>query len=295
MGQFLKHHPHFRGMVLALAGYLLFSLNDALRKYLIQEYDLFTILFWASLFGLVIMLCFSGYLGGLKQTLTTKKPGLHFLRSCVVVTNFALATYSFGHLPLVDAYTLIFVSPFIVALWSALFFKEHLSRSMILVVIIGFCGVLVALRPGFSSILPAHITALGVALFYSTSMMLNKYLGKTETKLSLAFFPAIGVMLVAVFVTGGVPEVPSLDRLWLFVVSGGWQIGGLLLMSLAFVLTPGGLLAPLHYSQIFWGLVIGILAFGDIPDVFTGLGAAIIVGAGLYLLHSEKNKSAVGQ
>lgn len=295
MWNFLKNHPHFQGIIFTLSGYFLFSANDALRKYLMQDYDVFTILFWYNSFSLIILLFLSHRLGGLKKTLRTKKLFLHVVRAGISVISVSCAIYAFGHLPLVDAYTLIFVSPFIVALISALFFKERLSVSSVLIILLGFSGVLIALRPGFSVIAPAHIAALGVAVFYSLAMLLSKPLGAAETKMSLAFYPALAAIIFALVMMGGWPDLPANGDWMLFVVSGVLQAGSMLLMSLAFASVPGALLAPLHYSQIFWGLLIGLVVFGDVPDIYTALGTTVIIGAGLYLLHSEKRKSAVGQ
>lgn len=283
-----------RGVLLCLMGYACFSINDALRKYLVQNgYDVFTITFWASFFALAGMLSIAGKLGGLRETFRTKQPRVHFIRSLFMAINMTLAVYAFGHLPMVDAYTLIFLSPFVVALFSFLIFGEPLSIARVIAIIVGFAGVLIVLQPGLSVITWGHAAALGVAFFYSFVFLLAKKLGLEETKLSLSLFPYLALFGLSLIMTKAMPTIPTLPDFCLFLLIGILSIVAMTAMSLAFATTPGALLGPLHYTQLLWGVLLGFFVFGDVPGGFTILGAAVIIAAGLYLLWQEgKNVTA---
>lgn len=293
MKNLLSAHPTLKGAVLCLLGYFLFSASDAIGKQLVVQYDVWTILFWSGIISLLLMIPFSGFLGGVGTTLRTKRMKLHLLRGVVTFASSSLAVYAFGHLPMVDAYTLIFMSPFVVVLIAAAMFGEKPNAAQILCIVSGFVGIVIAMRPGFEEVTLGSWAALGVSFLYSVSMLLAKPLGLTETRLSLAFYPTIGSIIGGLIMLHGVVVMPDMADLPFFVARGAILFGGTLAMSLAFSMISGGLLAPLHYSQLIWGLLIGLVFFGDFPDLLTMFGATIIVVSGLVLLRSEQRKRAM--
>lgn len=283
------YQPHVRGIILCLAGYFLFSASDAIGKHLVaSSYKVMDVMFWGGLISLCLMGIFSKKLGGFSKTFRTRKLSIHLLRGFLSFVNSSLAVYAFGALPMVDAYTLIFLAPFVVALLSFFFFGEELRRVQILCICAGFCGVLVAMRPGFETISMGNWAAIGVALSYSVLFILVKPLGATETRLSLAFYPSLGMTLGALVALGFAPALPHLTDFSFFFLRGITQFVGVLFMSIAFSLTAGPTLAPLHYSQLLWGLLIGFFFFGNVPDIWIISGAAIVVSSGLFLLHSRR-------
>lgn len=290
-----RHNMETLAILLALIAYALYSFNDAIRKELVVEgYDIFQILFWGNLVAVVVFLIISPKLGGLKETFRTKKWKWHFLRSCIIVVTFASATYAFGYLPMVDAYTIIFVAPFVTILFSWLLFKEQPSPMVMLTTVLGFVGVLVALNPAFTDFILAHFAAIVVALASSANKIITKKLGETETKLSLSLFPCLMVVAISwIMMDGMLPQLPQdvSDYPW-FALSGLYQGAGVLLMAIALTLAPLSWVASMHYTQLVWGAVLGFFVFAEIPQLNMVVGCVLVAVAGLWqLVLSRKVKA----
>lgn len=282
--------PRIKAVLLCTLAYVLFTINDSLRKYLVGEgYDIFSILLWSEFSGLVVACTLAKYLGGFKRTLQTQKRIIHLFRALSVIITISLAIYAFGNLPMVDTYTIIFTSPLIIAIVSKAVFKEALPLNSILVILTGFVGVIVAFNPAFEAITLAHFAALGVAVFHSANLLFSKALGNTETKLSFILFQSSMAVIASLILLKLSPTIPQMAHLHFFILGGISQVIGTISVSLAFANAPGAILAPIHYSQLVWGALIGFTVFGDIPNSNIILGAAIIVLAGLYLIRHTKN------
>lgn len=124
--------------------------------------------------------------------------------------------------------------------------------------------------------------------FVSALNLLARPLDAHETILSLAFYPNLINTLVLVPLTLVDPVIPPLSHLVLFVLTGAMLTLGLVGVASSFRYARHAVAAPLHYSQIVWGVAIGYAVFGDVPDLRTLIGAGIIIASGIYLIESER-------
>lgn len=280
------------GIVCAIAGYFLFSAGDAMSKHMRQfDYPAVQISFQYSTTAVLCLCLFSGWLGGLKKTLGTKRKGMHLLRGFLAAPTQALNFYAFSKMPMANVYAVIFLAPFLTAALAAIFLKEKVSPARWLLIAVGFIGVIIAMRPnvyGFS--LPV-LAVLVTAVFNSLRNVTVPMLGPQETPLSLALFPASAVALATSIPALIFGKLPTLAHLGMLSAGGLMYASGLLLTCLAFRFAAAALASPFHYTQIFWAVLAGMFFFGDWPDVWTLGGALIIILCGIALTTTHSKGS----
>jgi drug/metabolite transporter (DMT)-like permease len=291
----LFKNPASLGIAFSIAGYFLFSAGDVMSKYMRQfEYSSAQISFQYSTTAVLVLCLFSPWLGGLGETLRTKRKGLHTLRGFMAAPTQALNFFAFSKMPMANAYAVIFMAPFLTAALAALFLKEKVTPFRWLLIAAGFIGVLIAMRPnvyGFS--LPV-LAVLVTAVFNSVRNVTVPMLGPQETPLSLALFPATAVAIATstpALMTG---QLPSLQHLALLSAGGLMYASGLLLTCLAFRFAPAALASPFHYTQIFWAVLAGQMFFGDRPDFWTIMGSIVIIICGIALTVSHHRREGAG-
>ena len=124
-----------KGILLALLGFSLLSFGDATIKYLSSYYSTYSLVLYNSVFGLLLLLLLSPWLGGIKNTLKDKRKSLHLLRGVLVFVQLSLIVYAFSHLPLAKAYAIAFIAPMFSALLAIPLLKDKLSLKHVLIIL----------------------------------------------------------------------------------------------------------------------------------------------------------------
>lgn len=285
----LKGDRRVAAVGLAVAGFALFSVGDAFVKHLSAGYPVPQLFFFNALFALIPILVLARRDGGRRQ-LATRRPLVQLIRGVLGMTVGLGAFHAFSHLPMADVYAILFAAPLLTAGVSALFFGEKLDGAGWLAVLAGFGGVLITLRPSGDSYDTDALAALIAAAAFTGSGLVIRHWGREETPAS---FPFYGCLLGVVTMGAVLPFVfvpPTFQDLVLFLVGGLCAGSGLCCMLNAFRLAPAPLVAPYHYSQMIWGVIAGLLVFGDEPTPAMALGSAIIIACGLYLLLRERRR-----
>lgn len=262
-------------------------------KILGARHSVFFTGFYVDATGLALTALYALFTGGVKKHLRTSRLPLHILRGLVMTGTYFLFIYTLQHLPLASAYTLIFAAPFLTALLAVPAHKEKVSRHCWIAIGLGFAGVLIAQRPGLESFTLPAAAGLLAALCFAVSNLLVKPMEKTETPLSFAFYGiAISVPFGAgiLYFTGGLAP-PPVEDIGFFLGAGASMFAGMVLIVRAFAMAPAALAAPFQYTQIVWGAALGYLVFGDVPELWTYTGAAVIIAGGLYLIYGERVKN----
>lgn len=283
-----------QGMFLSLLGFSLFAIGDVFIKFLADDgFKPAEIAFFLNLFYLPFLLLLSPVIGGIKATLRTEKLWLHILRALLGVAIFIINVNAFQKLGLSLSYTLMFVAPFFAAFMSAIFLKNKIHLHRWTAIILGFTGVLIVLRPGVVPMEPAAIAVIFGALLIAVNHLLVRQIGEDEPLMAFSLFGCI--IAVQVFAVlnfwDGEAKIPE-GRDWLyFTIIATFHMGGILATSRAFSIADTAIVAPFHYVQLLWGTLFGILIFSTVPDIWTGLGALVIVFSGVYLIYREHVKN----
>ncbi len=278
-----------RAMTLAAIGFSCYSFGDVFIKMAADHYKPEQIGLWSSFCWLPIILAFSPKIGGLGNTLRSKKIPMHLLRSLLGMISFYFMTMGFKELGMATSYTLIFIAPFIATIFAVLFLGEQIHKYRWTAIAVGFSGVLVVLRPG---LIPLDWHALGIlfgAVCYAYSTIVIRKIGENEPLLGFSLYNVllyVGVFSATLAVTGQ-EMLPAPEHMWFFPCVAVCHVMGNFSVSTAFRSGETSSVAPFHYVQLVWGVMFGFLIFGQVIDIWTALGGAIIVGSGIYMIHRE--------
>jgi drug/metabolite transporter (DMT)-like permease len=273
------------GIALMLMSVWMFSFGDALGKYIVATYSVGQLMLLRACAALVLLA--PSIWRRRAEFRRLERPWLQLLRvvlSTLEVAAFFLATV---YLPLADVVTYYLATPIFVTALSAVVLREQVGWRRWSAILIGFCGVLIALRPSAQSVTWPAMIALAGCLAFSWLMLITRSLRATsDIVLASAQFMAT---LVFGFVTAPLGWVtPTWNSLVLFFAGGAISVCALLCVNRSLKLAPASTVVPYQYTMIIWAVMFGYLVFGDVPSLPTALGAVIIIGAGLYIFLRER-------
>jgi drug/metabolite transporter (DMT)-like permease len=276
------------GIGLMLAGIALFSLNDALGKWLLATYSVGELLLVRSVTALVLLAPFVQR-AGIAAFTRAPRPKLQALRILLSTFEVAMFFWAVSYLPLADTVTFYLAGPIYVTALSVVLLGEEVGWRRWTAVLIGFAGVLLALRPSAASLtLPAIIALVG-SMIFALLMIATRLLRDTSNTVLVAGQLA-GTLLFGAVVAPFAWVTPSLGDLGLLSLFGVVSIIALACVNRALKLAPASIVVPYQYTIIVWAVVLGLLVFGDRPDAFTLGGAAVIIIAGLYIFWREQRQ-----
>ncbi len=289
-----KNTSYLKEILMAFTGFSLWTFSDVCVRYL-SNYPTVLIAFLSSLLSVVIFCILSPHLGGFKATFTKPQLKLRIFRGLLISVSGFLSFVAFTNLDLTKAYALIFISPFIVKILSVIIMGEKISLKAWLVTTLGFSGVLVILRPGLIPIDIGSAAALGLAAFFSIGYVLTRYIDdENQTLLSMAFFQylflCLGMAVPAFYAYQEMGADLSFGAIHyvLFPFMSLAAISGSIIVAKAFSTAPSAVIAPIHYVQILWGAALSALIFNEYPDIWTIIGGAVIVVAGIIFIHLNR-------
>jgi S-adenosylmethionine uptake transporter len=229
-----------------------------------------------------------------RKTFRTNKPGLMFIRAALSQVSTFTNLLAFPHIKLTTFYTLVFTSPFWVALIAAYFFKDKMDKHRLLVILFGFCVILFIFHPGGSLFNGWALMILLGAFAYSWQLLVVRKIGSGESRAFMYMCGALMSVVIGLPLLGDHYVPLTLDEWALLMGMGFIGTVGLLCISYAFQEAPSAAaVAPYHYTQIIWGALLGYYLFSEIPNAETMGGAVLLILAGLYLMRHETRKAAL--
>jgi drug/metabolite transporter (DMT)-like permease len=269
-------------MLILASGFLLAS-HDGLSKYLTQIYPVFFIV-WARYLAQTVMMTvmFAPRMG--KRLITTQRPKLQAARAmCLVgVSVFIFSALMF--IPLGEATAVIFLSPVVVILISALVLKEKISPSVWVSVAGGLLGVMIIVRPGGDLFTPAILLPVAAAICFGTYHVLTRRLSGIDHPVASNYISSIiGTLVMSAFLPW-VWVVPSWEHIFAIVSLAALAMCGHLCLTSAYHHASAATLAPFTYAQIIFAALLGMLIFGHVPDWGGMLGMAVIIISGVSLV-----------
>ena len=283
-----------RGILLVVAAYILMTLGDVAGKWALLPAGLAAVMVGRGVFGCATLAGLAVAEGGLRR-LRPVRWHLVLLRSVLhsfVSVSFYLA---WEVVPLADTYAIAFTAPLLMTVLAVPMLGERLRWRRILSTLLGFCGVLVMVRPGSTLWTPALLVLAPGILAMAVTRIMTRQLSTTETPECIAFWllaahvPA--GLLMAAFGWPGLHAVPPAILLALALL-GALNAAAHWMMARAYALAPVSALAPYEYTMLIWGGIAGWVVFAEVPAGTTLAGAAIVAAAGLYNLYRERARRA---
>jgi drug/metabolite transporter (DMT)-like permease len=219
--------------------------------------------------------------------------GLHLLRAALAVLMLWGFLWALARSSMADTYAVFMCAPLLVVLVASLLLGEKVGLHHWLAILAGLGGVFVMLKPsieGFASL--AGLATLGSALAYAVIVVLVRVLARTDTTASMVFWYLLMLSLgaAAIAAPGWVP-IGAADWPWIAAIGlTGWA--GQHLITEAFRLAPASLVAPYEYTALVWAVGLDWAIWQALPGARMLTGSAIVVAAGLYLLHRERMREA---
>ena len=274
------------GIGLMLLGVFMFSFGDALGKYLVATYAVGQLLWLRACAALFVL---SPLIWRRREEFVRmERPWRQLVRvilSTLEVAAFFLATV---YLPLADVTTYYLACPIFVTALSAIVLREQVGWRRWTAILVGFCGVLIALRPSAQTISWPAMIALGGSLSFSILMLITRSLRATPD-IVMASSQFVGTFLLGALMSPFGWVTPSAGSLAMFAAAGCISVTALFCVNRSLKLAPASVVVPYQYSMIVWAVMFGITVFGDAPKPATVIGAAIIICAGLYIFLRERS------
>jgi len=279
------------GTTLMLAAMLLVPFIDGIAKYLSTHYSLIQVVWARYFFHLLLMLPITWYYHDVHSLRPIIHP-LQLLRGSFLLGSTGFFFAALAYMPIADALALVFVSPFVVTLLSALVLGETVGQRRWTAVAIGFIGALIIIRPGLGVFSWASLLALGAGICYALYIVTTRQLASTGTPplISLTATGLIGVIVMSGLLPLGWQPPSATDWLWMAAM-GIIAASGHFLITKSLQHAPAAQLAPLSYSEIIMATIIGYWVFGDFPDGWTWLGIAVIISSGIYISWRERRQA----
>ncbi len=275
-----------RAVLLMVTGCLLFSIMGALVKLLGQRLDSFQIAFFRCFFGFIAFLPFVLLKKGRRAFRTTHFYG-HFLRAAIGVAAIIAGFYATTRLPLTDSTAISFTAPLFMILTAIFLLGEKVRWRRGLATVAGFIGVLVMVRPDSGTLDVAAMVGLFAAFLAALSTTLIKRLSTTEAALTiLVYFGLFSSILTAIPAYFVWHPLTGDDFAQLALVGALGAVGQFCQVR-AYAAGELMAVAPIDYSRLVFAGIMGFLLFAELPDRYTLVGAAIIVGSTLYIAYRE--------
>lgn len=276
-----------QGIVLMLLAVGLFSLMDALVKWLGQSYPTMQIVFFRSLFAFVPLAFLIHRMGGLRIAMRVVSARGHLLRCLCGAAAMSLFFYSYAHMKLADAIAIGFAAPIFITALSVPMLGEKVGLRRWSACLVGFAGVLVMVKPGSGVFETAALVALLATLFYALAVIYVRRLSRTDSNVSIVFwFTLSTTLLSALFLPFQWVTPQGWD--WALLITVG-LMGGVaqIAMTKAFRLAEVSVVMPFEYSAMFWAALAGWLVWRELPGMNIWIGCLLVVASGLYILFRE--------
>ena len=273
------------GIALMLAGVFMFSFGDALGKFIVATYSVGQFMLLRACAALALI--GPSMWRTRAEFARVERPWLQVVRIVLSTLEIAAFFLAVVYLPLADVTTYYLATPIFVTALSAIVLREHVGWRRWSAILIGFCGVLIALHPSAQTVTWPAMIALAGSLAFSWLMLITRSLRATPD-IVLASAQFLGTLVFGIVVAPFGWITPTWAHLGFFFAAGAISVCALFCVNRSLKLAPASIVAPYQYSMIIWAVMFGYLVFGDVPQAHTALGAAIIIAAGLYIFLRER-------
>ncbi len=284
----MPRNSNLSGILIMLLAVATFALMDAGLKLLTPHYPAVQVAALRGAASIPFVLVWVAATVGLRDVLRVRWP-LHLLRGVLSVVMMVAFVYAISSMPLTTAYTLFFIAPLLITALSVPILGEKVGPRRWTAIVVGLVGVVVVLRPTGEGLLSlAGLAVLGAAGGYAVSAITVRVLSRTDSTQSMVFW-MVTLLALGAGALAWPNWVPIRAQDWLLIAGvGAAGAVGQYAITEAFSRGEASVIAPFEYTALAWGLALDLALWGVLPDAVTWVGAAIIVGSGLYLIRRER-------
>lgn len=299
------------GIICLIGGLFLYSIQDMVIRTMSDQYSLLQIMWIRAFVSLLLLLAIVRITHGWKG-LADSRRSVMLLRGVLGALAYVAYYLAIVSMPLAEAVAIVFISPILVTVFSALIFRERVGRRRWAAVTLGFFAVLIVLGPQGQFFQVASALAAVAAVTYAGMILLTGAVKNHGSTLSIACHTAIGFLCAVIVVNIVVlmlPVVETDNRTAQFLMRD-WRVPAWIDLSLlvglgvvttlaqyalikAYTIAPMSAVAPFEYSYIVWAVLFGYWLWDEVPSIWTWVGLALLVSCNLYILYREQKTSAL--
>lgn len=267
---------------------LLWVGSDTLVKYLSATYSMPQILWARYAFHVVLVALFLGR--RLPGAMRSRRPGMQLARSALTLVSTGMFFYALRFIPIADANAVFIVNPIFVTALAVPLLGEAVGWRRWLSVAAGLIGALIIIRPGTGVMHWAIFLALAAASINAVYQIATRFLSRFDRAvITVVYTPLVGFAATS----AAVPffwHQPDLQG-WLMMGALGASSGAAhSALVKAYEAAPAAAVTPFGYTSLVWAVLFGFVVFGDLPDRWTVIGAAVITLSGLYIFRRERTR-----
>ena len=285
-----------RGIGFKLMSVAVFMAMSSCVKALAADMPTGEVVFFRSAFAIPVILVWLWYRHELREGLSTDNPLGHVWRGLMGASAMGLGFLALGLLPLPEVVAIGYATPLLVTVFAAMFLGETIRLYRLGAVLIGLIGVVVMLYPRLS-VLPGGaatstetvgaLAVLMASVFAALAVCFVRRLVQTESTSAIVFWFSVTCSVLALLTLPFGWDMPTPVQAGLLVASGLLGGVGQILVTSSYRLAPASLIAPFDYSSILLAMVVGWFVFGEAPTMVVLIGAAVVTGAGLFVIWRE--------
>jgi drug/metabolite transporter (DMT)-like permease len=277
----------FRGITMIIASTLFLASSDAMAKYLSRSLPAAEVT-WIRFLVFVLIMLPIVLAPSAGNPMRSARPMVQVWRGLALLSSSIFFITGLSYLPIAEAAATAFIAPVFVTGLSILFLREKVGVRRWIATTLGLIGVLVVVRPGTSAFHPAAVFPILSALGWAAALVLTRKITGVDRAITTMAFSAVTGFLVISVIVPFYWVTPSWPQILLGVGIGVSSTMGHWIVVLAFRYADASVLAPFSYVQLVWVTLLGFIVFGEVPDLWTFVGAAIIISSGVYTAHRER-------
>ncbi|MGH6948378.1 MAG: DMT family transporter, partial [Kiloniellales bacterium] len=272
------------GILLMLLAVGIFSIMDAIIKWVTAGYPTIQIVFFRSFFAFVPLSFFVFRRGG---GLATRRTFGHVARAVIGLSSMVGFFYAFAYLPLATVVAIGFAAPIFITALSVPLLGEAVGRRRWSAVVVGFLGVVIMVSPGADVFDPVSLVALVATVFYALAAVQVRKLCRTESATAIVFYFSLACSLISGLLLPIYWVTPSWGDLALLISIG--LLGGCaqIAMTNAYRRAEAALVASFDYTAIVWSVLLGYFIWDELPRANVWFGVALVIASGAYILYRE--------
>ncbi len=280
-----------RAVAWACMAVLSFSTMAVAGREIASDLDTFSVMFYRSLFGLAVILCILPFSRQGFSAVKTRRLPLHLTRNVFHFAGQNLWFYAVALVPLSQVFALELTTPIWVALLAPFLLGEHFTARRLGAILLGFGGILVIIRPGYTAIGSGELAAMACVAGFVGTVIATKTLTRTESTLTIIFWMTLSQTVMALVMLWGQPVIPQGSAILWVLLIGLCGLTAHFSLTQAYRYADASIVAPMDFLRLPLITVVGVILYSEQPDAGLLIGAVMVFAANYLTIRTARRKS----
>jgi drug/metabolite transporter (DMT)-like permease len=288
-----KFSENFRGAALMAAAMAAFTFNDGIMKNVSGDLSLFQAIFLRGIFTTILIGILAWYKRALFCSVPRKDQITLFWRLVGEIGGTLCFLTALFNMPIANATAILQALPLAVTLAAAIFLGEEVGWRRYIAIAVGFVGMLIIVRPGSTGFNEFSFWAIAAVTFIVLRDLMTRQLSAKIPSLFVAFVSSLAIMVTGALLSPTTEWHPVTGESLAYLgAASALILFGYLFSIMTMRVGEISFVSPFRYTSLIWAIIVGYVAFGDIPDSWTMVGSMIVILMGIYTFHRERKTRA---